>query len=130
AVIENYQSSNQSYQDRYMLIDLDLSDQNLSAVHLNRSDMMRCILDGVDLRGAYLIGAEISSASLIKSNLTGANMEEICLHESDLFLLTHNFDAKPMGDYVELNLNEATYKLIPNGDKPGLCDISPAISLI
>ncbi len=43
------------------------------------------------------------------------------------FLLTHNFDAKPMGDYVELDLNGAIYKLVPNGDKPGLCDISPAI---
>lgn len=46
------------------------------------------------------------------------------------FLLTHNFDAKPMDDYVELNLNGAIYKLTPNCDMPGLCDISPAISLL
>jgi hypothetical protein len=54
----------------------------------------------------------------------------ITVQDLAFFLLTHNFDAKPMGDYVELNLNDAIYKLIPNGDKPGLCDISPAIPLL
>jgi hypothetical protein len=54
----------------------------------------------------------------------------ITVQDLAFFLLTHNFDAKPMGDHVELNLNATIYKLIPNGDKPGLCDISPAISLI
>jgi hypothetical protein len=49
----------------------------------------------------------------------------ITVQDLAFFLLTHNFDAKPMGDYVELNLNKTIYKLIPNGDKPGLCDISP-----
>ncbi|MDD4448809.1 MAG: hypothetical protein PHN61_14190 [Methanothrix sp.] len=51
----------------------------------------------------------------------------ITVKDLAFFLLTHNFDAKPMGDYVELNLNGAIYRLIPNGDKPGLCDISPAL---
>jgi len=54
----------------------------------------------------------------------------ISVQDLAFFLLTHNFNAKPMGDYVELNLNGSIYKLIPNGDKPGLCYISPAISLI
>ena len=44
------------------------------------------------------------------------------------FLLTHNLNAKPVGDYVELDLNGAKYKLIPNGGKPGLCDILPSDS--
>lgn len=41
------------------------------------------------------------------------------------YLLTHNYNAKPMEGYVELQASGITYKLIPNGDKPGLCDISP-----
>ncbi|MBN1235421.1 MAG: hypothetical protein JW999_05140 [Methanotrichaceae archaeon] len=41
------------------------------------------------------------------------------------YLVTHNYNAKPMEGYVELQTNGMAYKLIPNGDKPGLCDISP-----
>jgi len=41
------------------------------------------------------------------------------------YLVSHNYDAKPVGGYVELQQNGKKYKLIPNGDKPGLCDLSP-----
>jgi hypothetical protein len=40
------------------------------------------------------------------------------------YLVSHNFDARPVGGYVELQENGKIYKLIPNGDKPGLCDLS------
>jgi hypothetical protein len=42
--------------------------------------------------------------------------------------MTHNFDAEPKSDGVELNLEGTKYKLVPNGKNLGLCDISPAIS--
>jgi hypothetical protein len=42
---------------------------------------------------------------------------------SSLPLITTN--AIPSEGYVELNLNGRIFKLIPNGDKPGLCDIMP-----
>ena len=39
------------------------------------------------------------------------------------FLATHNYNVIPKDGYAELNLNGKIYKLAPNGDKPGLCDI-------
>lgn len=39
------------------------------------------------------------------------------------FLATHNYDATPRDGYVELQLDGERYKLVPNGDTPGLCDI-------
>jgi hypothetical protein len=64
----------------------------------------------------------------LKERIFSFDDPKITIQDLAFFLLTHNFDAKPMGDYVELKLNGTIYKLIPNGDKPGLCDISPAIS--
>ena len=39
------------------------------------------------------------------------------------FLATHGYDAVPKGKHVEVTLSGAVYRLIPNGEKPGLCDI-------
>jgi hypothetical protein len=51
--------------------------------------------------------------------------EDTRMNSKDLafFLATHNYDAVPMDGYVELNLNGKLHKLIPNSEKPGLCDI-------
>ncbi|MCX6674552.1 MAG: hypothetical protein NTY37_12330 [Methanothrix sp.] len=51
--------------------------------------------------------------------------EDMRMNSQDLafFLVTHNYNALPRGGYVELNLNGIIYKLIPNNEKPGLCDI-------
>lgn len=39
------------------------------------------------------------------------------------FLVTHNYDATPVGNRVEVRLNAEVYWLTPNGDLPGLCHI-------
>jgi len=51
--------------------------------------------------------------------------EDTHMNSKDLafFLATHNYNAMPDDGYAELNLNGKIYKLAPNGDKPGLCDI-------
>ena len=51
--------------------------------------------------------------------------EDTHMNSKDLafFLATHNYNAIPDGGYTELNLNGKIYKLAPNGNKPGLCDI-------
>ena len=41
------------------------------------------------------------------------------------YLVTHNYDATPRDGYVELQIDGESYKLVPNGNKPGLCDIFP-----
>lgn len=39
------------------------------------------------------------------------------------YLATHGYDAMPEEGYVVIVLNGSTYNLIPNADRPGLCDI-------
>ena len=38
------------------------------------------------------------------------------------FLVTHDFDAVPKKDYVEVHIDDAVYKLVPNGQYPGLAN--------
>jgi hypothetical protein len=64
----------------------------------------------------------------LEERLSSFDDPKITVQDLAFFLVTHNFNAKPMGDYVELNLNGTIYKLIPNGKKPALCDILPADS--
>jgi hypothetical protein len=40
------------------------------------------------------------------------------------YLVTHDFDAKPKGGYVEVSLEGRICKLTPNGSAPGLCSIT------
>lgn len=56
-----------------------------------------------------------------------ANNEDDRMEASDLafLLVTHNFDATPKGNYVEVKIGNSVYKLIPNARKPGLADIAP-----
>ena len=38
------------------------------------------------------------------------------------FLVTHGFDAVPKKDYVEIHIDDTVYKLVPNGQYPGLAN--------
>ncbi|HWQ20345.1 MAG TPA: hypothetical protein VN455_11250 [Methanotrichaceae archaeon] len=40
--------------------------------------------------------------------------------ELAFFLATHNFDAAPENGYMAVRLDDATYKMVPYGDRPGL----------
>jgi hypothetical protein len=44
------------------------------------------------------------------------------------YLATHNFDAKPNGGHVDVNLDGSICKLTPNGSAPGLCSIETPMS--
>ena len=78
-----------------------------------------CILM-VFMNTASAIGEDISDLkNLISGNEdTGMNSQDLAF-----FLATHNYDAVPRDGFVELNLNGMVYKLSPNSEKPGLCDI-------
>jgi len=56
---------------------------------------------------------------LISSN------EDARMNTQDLafFLATHNYNVVPKDGYVEMDLNGKLLKLIPNGEKSGLCDM-------
>jgi hypothetical protein len=50
--------------------------------------------------------------------------ERITAQDLAFLLATHGFDAMPKDGYAVVKLNETVYILTPNGDKPGLADIT------
>lgn len=60
----------------------------------------------------------------LKQLLSSLNDPKISVLDLAFFLATHNYDAKPAKDYVDLRLDGKAYKLIPNSDQ-GLCTIIP-----
>lgn len=79
-----------------------------------------CILMAF-LNTASAVGEDISDLKkLISVN------EDTRMNSQDLafFLATHNYNAIPKEGYVNVNLDGKICKLVPNGDKPGLCDIA------
>ncbi|MDD4653454.1 MAG: hypothetical protein PHQ34_14630 [Methanothrix sp.] len=63
----------------------------------------------------------------LKEQLYSFDDPKITVQDLAFYLVTHNYDAKPTSDYVEVDLSGTIYKLVPNGNKAGLCDISPFI---
>jgi hypothetical protein len=77
---------------------------------------------------AFLSLAPLASAVADSSEMTrliSAN-EDPHMNAQDLafFLVTHDFDAVPKKDYVDVHLNNVIYKVVPNGSKPGLADVT------
>ena len=95
-----------------------------NATRFNHAGLILCMmvilgaLSAIPLSSAASDGSEL--AKLISAN------EDPRMNAEDLafFLVTHDFDAVPKKDYVEVRLNGVIYKVVPNGAKPGLADIT------
>ena len=83
--------------------------------------MAVCII-AISLHPVMAIG-ETENISSLKNLLTSFDDRGIDSQDLAFFLVTHNYDATPVGSKVEVKLNEKVYFLVPNGDRPGLCDI-------
>ncbi len=72
-----------------------------------------------------LIPVSASNASISDLKSTVSAFEDAHMNAEDLafYLATHNFDARPNGGHVEVNLGGSICKLTPNGSAPGLCSI-------
>jgi len=72
--------------------------------------------------------APLSSAVADKSELVEliTKNEDPSMNVNDLafLLVTHDFDATPKKYFVEVRLNKNVYKLVPNGQYPGLANIT------
>jgi hypothetical protein len=77
---------------------------------------------------AFLSIAPISTGVADKSELMTQilGIEDPLINVNDLafLLVTHDFDAMPKGDYVEVRLNNTIYKLVPNGRYQGLANVT------
>ena len=72
-----------------------------------------------------LVPVSASNASISDLKSTVSAFEDAHMNVEDLafYLATHNFDARPNGGHVEVNLGSSICKLTPNGSAPGLCSI-------
>ena len=66
---------------------------------------------------------EIENLASLKNLISSFEDSGINSRDLAFFLVTHNYDATPVGSHVEVKLNGEVYLLIPNGETPGLCDI-------
>jgi len=66
-----------------------------------------------------------SADSFDLSKLISQN-EDARMTAEDLafFLATHNYDATPKDGFVQVEIDDTIYKLVPNGTAPGLADMS------
>jgi len=83
--------------------------------------MIVCII-AVSLNTGMAFG-ESENISSLKSLISSFDDTGINSQDLAFFLVTHNFDATPKGNQVEVKLDGEVYFLIPNGDRAGLCDI-------
>ena len=77
------------------------------------------------LLAIMLVPVSASNASISDLKSTVFAFEDARMNAEDLafYLATHNFDARPNGGHVEVNLGGSICKLTPNGSAPGLCSI-------
>lgn len=72
--------------------------------------------------------APLSSAVADKSELmkliTESEDPHINVNDLAFLLVTHDFDAIPKNDFVEVRLDKTVYKLVPNGPYPGLANMT------
>lgn len=73
----------------------------------------------------HIASASGNDISELKQQLSFFDDPKITVLDLAFYLATHNYEATPKDGYVELKLNGTIYKLIPNGNKQGLCDILP-----
>jgi hypothetical protein len=74
------------------------------------------------LHTALALGNDISE---LRERLFSFEDTKITIQDLAFYLVTHNYDAVPRDGYVELLLDGESYRLVPNGNAPGVCDISP-----
>jgi hypothetical protein len=63
-------------------------------------------------------------SSKLKELISGNEDPLVNANDLAYFLVIHDFDARPKDDYVEVYLDGAVYKLVPNGSCPGLANIT------
>ncbi|MHB8118131.1 MAG: hypothetical protein ACYDHX_05315 [Methanothrix sp.] len=83
------------------------------------------------IMAACILMAFMNTASAMNEDISDLKKlisvnEDIRKNSQDLafFLVTHNYSAVPKDGYVNVVLYGKICRLVPNGDKPGLCDTS------
>ena len=72
----------------------------------------------------WAISTGVADKSELMKLISGSEDPLININDLAFLLVTHDFDAVPKGDYVEVRLNNTIYRLVPNGPYPGLANIT------
>ena len=83
-----------------------------------------CLISIVIMLALPTVGASNASLSDLKSTISSFDDPRMDAEDLAFYLVTHDFDAKPKGGYVEVGLEGRICKLTPNGPAPGLCTIT------
>ena len=76
--------------------------------------MAVCII-AVSLNPVMAFG-EIENLASLKNFISSFDDRGTNSRDLAFFLVTHNYDATPVGSHVEVKLNGVVYLLIPNGE--------------
>jgi len=68
--------------------------------------------------------ASSSSLSDLKTQISSLDDSRMNAQDLAFYLASHGFDAKPKGEYVEVDLGGKICNLTPNGSAPGLADMA------
>jgi hypothetical protein len=83
-----------------------------------------CLISIVIMLALPTVGASNASLYDLKSTISSFDDPRMDAEDLAFYLVTHDFDAKPKGGYVEVGLEGRICKLTPNGSAPGLCSIT------
>jgi len=64
-----------------------------------------------------------NSPAGLTSLVSGSEDALVTYLDLAFILATHGYNASPQDGYALVNLNGTCYKLMPNGESPGLADI-------
>lgn len=93
---------------------------------VNSKVWVRGIIQIIILTGIFHIAsASGSDISELRGQISSFEDPKITVQDLAFYLVTHNYDAAPRDDCVVLQLDGESYRLVPNGNAPGVCDISP-----
>jgi len=70
------------------------------------------------------VNASSDALSDLKASLSAFDDPRMDTQDLAFYLVTHGFDVTPKDGYVEANLGGKIYKLTPNSQAPGLCNVA------
>jgi hypothetical protein len=71
----------------------------------------------------HIAQASGNDISELRERIFSYEDTKITVQDLAFYLVTHNYDAVPRDGYVELQFGGENYRLVPNRNAPGLCDI-------
>lgn len=83
-----------------------------------------CLISIVLMLALPTVSASKASLSDLKFTISSFDDPRMDAEDLAFYLVTHDFDAKSKGGYVEVGLEGRICKLTPNGSAPGLCFIT------